>query len=334
MEHLGVHWTSDLYGCDADALDDVARIESYMLEAARVANATVISSQFHKFAPQGVSGVVVIAESHLAIHTWPERGYAALDVFTCGDTIQAEEGFRWLANRFHATRMESNRQVRGDVRRIETFHARPTYQPLHPELFRYDEAFVRRFIAVSEPRELAEQIHLFQLFTPEFCRLIIEECEHHGGWVTVLDHVDAAHSAHNGVVDVYEPDTTLSWEALPGLEAVYAAVLQNHVRPIMEAIWTTWKLQKWDPPALRRYEPGVVAAMGLHHDAESVAMVGYLNDAFEGGGTGFPRWNLTVGDARTVSVGSVVVFPGGVSHEHLAHPVTAGRRYTLANSFY
>lgn len=124
-EHLGVQWMADLYGCDADALDDVERIGAYMLEAARVAGATVISSQFHKFAPQGVSGVVVIAESHFAIHTWPERGYAALDVFTCGETLRAEDGLRCLALRFHATSMESARHLRGDSRRIEACEPEP-----------------------------------------------------------------------------------------------------------------------------------------------------------------------------------------------------------------
>lgn len=117
--YFGVQWTAELYGCDKDALDDVAQIQSLMLEAARVAGATVVSSQFHKFAPQGVSGVVLIAESHIAIHTWPERGYAALDLFTCGDTLRAEEGFRWLAGRFHASHLESSRAERGDLRHIE-----------------------------------------------------------------------------------------------------------------------------------------------------------------------------------------------------------------------
>ena len=115
---------------------------------------------------------------------------------------------------------------------------------------------------------------------------------------------------------------------------MYAAILEHHVRPVIEGLWQTWKLQKWDSPALRRYEPHVVAGMELHYDAEAVSMIGYLNRDFEGGGTGFPRWNLRIGDASTVQVGAVVVYPGGVSHQHLAYPVTSGRRYTLANSFY
>lgn len=121
MHPLGILWTADLYGCDGALVDDVERIGELMLEAARVAGATVLSSHFHRFAPQGVSGVVVIAESHLAIHTWPELGYVALDVFTCGDVLRAEEAFRFLAERVHATRVESLRHDRGDPARIAAF---------------------------------------------------------------------------------------------------------------------------------------------------------------------------------------------------------------------
>ncbi len=68
-------------------LNDVEQIEEMMLAAARKAQATIIDSRFHRFNPFGISGVIVIAESHLTIHTWPEYGYAAVDVFTCGDTL-------------------------------------------------------------------------------------------------------------------------------------------------------------------------------------------------------------------------------------------------------
>jgi S-adenosylmethionine decarboxylase proenzyme len=66
-------------------LDDLKRIEALMNEAARAAGATVVASVFQPFEPHGVSGVVVIEESHLSIHTWPEHGYAAVDFFTCGN---------------------------------------------------------------------------------------------------------------------------------------------------------------------------------------------------------------------------------------------------------
>jgi S-adenosylmethionine decarboxylase proenzyme len=72
-------------GCHADVLNDEARIRELLRNAAEAAGARVVGEVFQRFAPQGVSGVVVIEESHLSIHTWPERGYAAVDFYTCGD---------------------------------------------------------------------------------------------------------------------------------------------------------------------------------------------------------------------------------------------------------
>ena len=96
MPPLGRQVLADLYACDAGVLGDAGAIEAHMLEAARRSGATVVAHNFHRFAPHGVSGVVVIAESHLAIHTWPEHGFAALDLFTCGDTLRPEPCFDYL----------------------------------------------------------------------------------------------------------------------------------------------------------------------------------------------------------------------------------------------
>ena len=72
-------------GCDPSILSDIDRIAVMMVQAAKLAGATVMESAFHRFEPQGVSGTVILAESHLSVHTWPEKGYAAFDVFMCGD---------------------------------------------------------------------------------------------------------------------------------------------------------------------------------------------------------------------------------------------------------
>ena len=87
MHALGRHILAEFFGCDTRILNDSGLIEAYMKRAALDCGATIVSSTFHTFNPHGVSGVVVIAESHLAIHTWPEYGYAAVDVFTCGETV-------------------------------------------------------------------------------------------------------------------------------------------------------------------------------------------------------------------------------------------------------
>ena len=112
LETLGRHILVEYMQCDPNILNDVVFIEKAMVDAAREAEATVINSTFHHFSPFGVSGVVVIQESHLAIHTWPEYGYAAVDIFTCGDTIDPWFCYRFLEKAFkaeYATPMEALR---------------------------------------------------------------------------------------------------------------------------------------------------------------------------------------------------------------------------------
>jgi S-adenosylmethionine decarboxylase proenzyme len=84
-----------------------------MREAARLAGATIVTEAFHLFNPHGVSGVVVIAESHLAIHTWPEYGYAAVDLFTCGDDVNSELAFFHLKNELQACDFTAVEMKRG-----------------------------------------------------------------------------------------------------------------------------------------------------------------------------------------------------------------------------
>lgn len=87
MQALGRQILVEFYDCDIDILKDEQAVRKAMIEACEIGKATVVTDTFHSFSPYGVSGVVVIAESHVAIHTWPEYGYAAVDIFTCGDTI-------------------------------------------------------------------------------------------------------------------------------------------------------------------------------------------------------------------------------------------------------
>ena len=85
MDTKGRHLLVEYYGCQQAILNDVNKVERLLKEAATAAGATIVQSVFHRFTPQGVSGVVVIEESHLSVHTWPETGYAAVDFYTCGD---------------------------------------------------------------------------------------------------------------------------------------------------------------------------------------------------------------------------------------------------------
>jgi S-adenosylmethionine decarboxylase len=87
IDTLGRHLIAELWGCDTEKLNDEKFIERVMVNAALESGADVREAVFHKFQPQGVSGVVVISESHLTIHSFPEHGYASIDVYTCGDLI-------------------------------------------------------------------------------------------------------------------------------------------------------------------------------------------------------------------------------------------------------
>ena len=102
MKSLGRHVLVEFYGCNHDKLNDLKFIEEAMTGAAEYAKATVVDDVFHRFNPHGVSGVVVIAESHLAIHTWPEYGYAAVDLFTCGEEINPWDAFFYLNKELEA----------------------------------------------------------------------------------------------------------------------------------------------------------------------------------------------------------------------------------------
>lgn len=115
MKALGYHVMLELFDCDREILNDKDKIEEYMIFSAKKAGATIISSSFHHFSPQGVSGVVVIAESHLAIHTWPEYGYAAVDVFTCGQTVDTFTAYRYLKEKLGAQFIKSYEMNRGEL---------------------------------------------------------------------------------------------------------------------------------------------------------------------------------------------------------------------------
>ena len=102
MNALGTHLLVELRECNAKILDDVKKTKESLTMAAKKAGATILSAHFHEFLPHGVTGVVVIAESHLSIHTWPEYGYAAVDIFTCGETLQPTVAATYLIEKFQS----------------------------------------------------------------------------------------------------------------------------------------------------------------------------------------------------------------------------------------
>jgi len=118
MERAGVvfagsHLIIDLW--EAHDLDNLERMETVMLDSIKAASATLLHIHLHHFTPTGgISGVAVLAESHISVHTWPERGYAAFDVFMCGDA-QPEKAIPILKNAFRPKRVDVKEHMRGIV---------------------------------------------------------------------------------------------------------------------------------------------------------------------------------------------------------------------------
>jgi S-adenosylmethionine decarboxylase len=113
MKFAGMHLLADLWG--ASRLNDPAYIDAALREAAEAAGATILHSHFHHFSPNGgVSGVVVLAESHISIHTWPERDFAAVDIFMCG-ACDPYRAMPVLERAFAPARVDLNEQRRGRI---------------------------------------------------------------------------------------------------------------------------------------------------------------------------------------------------------------------------
>jgi len=105
----------ELEDCNEETLNDLEALRETLLTAAAEAGATVMGESFHRFNPHGISGVVVIAESHLFIHTWPEYGYAAADIFTCGTSVQPEKAAELLIEKLGAKRHSVQEILRGTM---------------------------------------------------------------------------------------------------------------------------------------------------------------------------------------------------------------------------
>ncbi len=103
---LGSHILIELFECDQKALELENTVGKAMRDAAVASEATVVTDSFHEFKPYGVSGAVIIQESHYTIHTWPEHGYAAVDLFYCGGTIYVDRAIEELRQQFKPKRMK------------------------------------------------------------------------------------------------------------------------------------------------------------------------------------------------------------------------------------
>ena len=100
MIALGKHMTIEVYDCDEHLINDVQALEAACLKVVRDSGATIIKQNFQRFDPQGISGFIIISESHFSIHTWPEHRYAAVDFFTCGSAIDFDRAIESMKEVF------------------------------------------------------------------------------------------------------------------------------------------------------------------------------------------------------------------------------------------
>ena len=102
MKPIGTHCLLELYGCPAKLLNDAPFVSGALNGAAALAKSTLLQEVNYSFLPHGLTALALLAESHLAIHTWPEYGYAAVDIFTCGPEVDPEKACMFLIEKFEA----------------------------------------------------------------------------------------------------------------------------------------------------------------------------------------------------------------------------------------
>lgn len=113
VDTKGIHLILDIWDAAPTSLSDLEYVKSTLLDATRKAGATIIGYKFHKFQPEGVSGIILIAESHISIHTWPNKGYASVDIYTCGNKCFPDEAKTRILEAFRAKKTDLARIERG-----------------------------------------------------------------------------------------------------------------------------------------------------------------------------------------------------------------------------
>lgn len=121
LSFVGHQSLIELYGCNAALINDDVFVEQTLLKAAKLASLSVVNSTIHHFSPVGVSGVIVIEESHIAIHTWPEYQYVALDFFTCNQEYDLAQAISFLQKAFQSNQVEQQKIQRGSINKMNQF---------------------------------------------------------------------------------------------------------------------------------------------------------------------------------------------------------------------
>jgi len=114
-DNCGIHIIADLYGCNIEKLMRINDIKRIMEDAVKEAGLTKIKSHFHQFKPWGITGFILLSESHLSIHTWPEYGYVSLDIYGCGPEKSSFYAYNKILHFFKPRKVFKNVFVRGDI---------------------------------------------------------------------------------------------------------------------------------------------------------------------------------------------------------------------------
>jgi S-adenosylmethionine decarboxylase len=112
-EYIGTHFVADFW--NGRIIEDEKELQDLLIEAVKEAKCVPLKSAIHKFSPQGITGVMVLSESHLSIHTWPERNYIAIDVFTCGNTAEPEKAIEYLRTKLNPKKVKIRKIKRGKI---------------------------------------------------------------------------------------------------------------------------------------------------------------------------------------------------------------------------
>ncbi|HCR15951.1 MAG TPA: spermidine synthase [Candidatus Latescibacteria bacterium] len=188
MDALGRHILVEFFGCTPTLLNDVTHIECSMVKAATDAGLTIINTSFHHFSPYGISGVVVIQESHLSIHTWPEYGFAAVDLFTCGGDCDSRSAQDSLEASLAADRTESKEIARGRMSRLPSIQQRVSAIS-HTDLEKKSQSDQRNIWFTRREQDIALSLrHGGQIFSSQSEYQKVEILDTYGyGKMLVLD---------------------------------------------------------------------------------------------------------------------------------------------------
>lgn len=115
MDTLGKHIILEMWGCSKNVIDSIDQVKDALTKAAEVAKANLVNVVCHRFSPYGITGVAVLAESHISVHTWPEYEYAAVDIFICGSVVNSQDAASYITQAFHAKDISLLELKRGDL---------------------------------------------------------------------------------------------------------------------------------------------------------------------------------------------------------------------------